>query len=502
MFLRRSVARLPFASSSLEAVQLANFSSRAGGGDRGAGDSKGPTYSRGNRPSGAGNAPPSSVYRRTAETKGAMKSFFDTGASGAAGAAAGTAAGNPSQSSTPPSSTGASIWQRLKKDAGSRIMSDRPSGGQQGYGGNAGQGGGRPRYAGQGQSQGQSQGGSVPAGDRPRYRSNYSSSAPAAGGQQGGGRPGGYAGNNRFNNRGGRGGGGYVPGGAPGRQGGRRPQFNNRGGGDRRKPREDREQNFEVGEIEHSLLKDYEYFEDLFAGGGHIQSRYMDPVDTLLSEVFEESFKTRDGSVMKVMDLESESEIRRSMTHMKARPMSQLLTHSIVPDIHTAAPGTFAHQTAQYAWEAISKNPYYSEHQRNWMCNKIAKLTNRAFSFEPEKHGYNSDDQVLDPSFRYGTNNMPEEELEFEARVKMLRELETNDKGISKIMRRTRHEDVLEESLKYFVTEDVAQYFTVDQMTFEEEQAENQRKLRELQLKQGQAETDWSVEAVVDEDQL
>jgi hypothetical protein len=257
-----------------------------------------------------------------------------------------------------------------------------------------------------------------------------------------------------------------------------------------------------VGEIEHSLLKDYEYFEDLFAGGGHIQSRYMDPVDTLLSEVFEESFKTRDGSVMKVMDLESESEIRRSMTHMKARPMSQLLTHSIMPDIHTAAPGTFAHQTAQYAWEAISKNPYYSEHQRNWMCNKIAKLTNRAFSFEPEKHGYNSDDQVLDPSFRYGTNNMPEEELEFEARVKMLRELETNDKGISKIMRRTRHEDVLEESLKYFVTEDVAQYFTVDQMTFEEEQAENQRKLRELQLKQGQAETDWSVEAVVDEDQL
>mgnify|MGYP003385359445 CR=1 FL=1 len=97
---------------------------------------------------------------------------------------------------------------------------------------------------------------------------------------------------------------------------------------------------------------------------------------------------------------------------------------------------------------------------------------------------------------------MPEEELEFEARVKMLRELETNDKGISKLMRRTQHEDTLEESLKHFVTPDVAQYFTVDQMTFEEEQAENQRKLRELQLKQGQAVTDWSVEAVVDEDQL
>ena len=140
-------------------------------------------------------------------------------------------------------------------------------------------------------------------------------------------------------------------------------------------------------------MKDYEYFEDLFAGGGHIQSRYMDPVDTLLSEVFEESFKTKDGSVMKVMDLESESEIRRSMGQMKARPMSQLLTHSIMPDIHAAEPGTFAHKTAEYAWEAISKNPYYSEHQRNWMCNKIAKLTERAFSFEPEKHGYVVDQQ-------------------------------------------------------------------------------------------------------------
>lgn len=109
---------------------------------------------------------------------------------------------------------------------------------------------------------------------------------------------------------------------------------------------------------------------------------------------------------------------------------------------------------------------------------------------------------MLDPNFRYGAANMPEEELEFESRRKMLTEMETNDKGITKLMRRTRQEDVLEQSLKYFVTPDVQQYFTVDQMTFEEEQAENQRRLKEQQMREGQAETDWSVEAVVDEDQL
>lgn len=110
--------------------------------------------------------------------------------------------------------------------------------------------------------------------------------------------------------------------------------------------------------------------------------------------------------------------------------------------------------------------------------------------------------RILDPSFRYGTANMPEEEKEFEAKVKMLRELETNAKGITKLMRKSRRDDALEKSLSYFVTADVAQFFTTDQMTYEEELAEQNRKLKEQQMLEGNVKTNWDVVAVVDEDQL
>lgn len=387
----RAVAKLPVNGSMGAAANAAgrvvHFSTRGPSDD---GDSRNSSSST--RNTGAGG---STVYRRSAEAKGAMKSFFDT--TGAGGDGGATRAG---AASTPASSTGASIWQRLKRDAGSRILSNRTDGGASGRDqgsrpeGGGGRGGGRGYQGGRGGFSGSRSSG----GDgRPQFRSNNNMT-------QGGGGSAGAGGGYRFR-EGGRGGGGF---GGPG-GGDRRPAFNRGGrggfggrgaGGERRGRqgggnREDRQQqqSYDVGEIEHSLLNDYEYFDQLFAKGGHIQNRYMDPVDTLLSEVFEESFKTKDGSVMTVMELQSDAAVRTEMTHMKARPMSQLLTHSIMPDIHTATPGTFAHQTATYAWEAISKNPYYTEHQRNWMCNKIAKLTDRAFSFEPEKFDYISDDQ-------------------------------------------------------------------------------------------------------------
>lgn len=97
---------------------------------------------------------------------------------------------------------------------------------------------------------------------------------------------------------------------------------------------------------------------------------------------------------------------------------------------------------------------------------------------------------------------MPEEEREFVSKSNMLKELETTDKGITKAMRKTRKDDALEKSLTYFVTNDVAQYFTMGQMTFEEEQAEQAKKLKEQQMLEGNVKTNWDIQAVVDEDQL
>ena len=82
-----------------------------------------------------------------------------------------------------------------------------------------------------------------------------------------------------------------------------------------------------------------------------MQTRYMDPMDTMLSEVFQESFKTKDGSVMQHNELVSSGDIAKVQDQLKPRPMSELLTHSIMPDIHSVEEGTFAHKTASYAWE-------------------------------------------------------------------------------------------------------------------------------------------------------
>lgn len=257
-----------------------------------------------------------------------------------------------------------------------------------------------------------------------------------------------------------------------------------------------------MGEVEHTLLEEYRYFEDVFARGGHVTTRFMDPLDALLGEVFQESFKSSDGTVSRIMQLAPESEGRLALQQLQARPMSQLLTHSITPDITSAEPGTFAHKTASYAWDALSTNPYYSEEQKRWMSRQVGRLVHKAFNFDAEKLGYKTDDLTLDPSFRYGRHNMPEEEAEFEAKVKMLRELETQEKGITRDMRRRRHDDVRRDSLRYFVTPDVQQYFTAEDDDIETEAQAAERERQRLAMAQTAVETNWDVQAVVDEDEL
>lgn len=480
LVVRRSLPRVTTIPL-VESFQIAQFSDRR---TDGTGTGKKPFYSKVNKnhnqnhnqnrnynknrnpdSRGGSSAPNPVVQRRTMEAKGAMKSFFDS---------AGSSNTEHSGMSSP---TGNSIWQRLKRDANSRTGVESVRGDDR-----------RPGLSRPRRSTGDS---------RPSRNSEYHGRSSGHGNMASHGDGGRHSYRGRASGPIRYSGAPGVPRRAPGTGGfrGRRGS-----GGDERGGRSERERTYDVGDIEHSLLNDYEYFDDLFARGGYVQSRSMDPVDKLLGEVFEESFKTRDGTVLTKMELTPESERRALAVDMKPRPMSELLTHSIMPDITTASPGSFAHQTASYAWEAISKNPYYSEQQRHWMCNRIAKLTDRAFKFEATD--YLVDDMVLDPNFRYGIENMPDEEQEHLAKVDMLRELETTDKGITKLMRRTRHDDVLEESLEYFITPDVAQYFTVDQMTFAEEQAEVQRKLKEEQMRLGNVQTDWSMEAVVNEDDL
>ena len=112
-----------------------------------------------------------------------------------------------------------------------------------------------------------------------------------------------------------------------------------------------------------------------------------------------------------------------------------------------------------------------------------------------------SDCRVLDPGYRYNKENMPEDEIEFNNKVKVLRDLEIQEKNITSSMRKTRHDDATIQSLSYFVTEDVQQYFTTEEVDVHAEAEKERLRLLQLEL-DNNVTTDWSVEAVIDEDHL
>ena len=97
---------------------------------------------------------------------------------------------------------------------------------------------------------------------------------------------------------------------------------------------------------------------------------------------------------------------------------------------------------------------------------------------------------------------MPDDEVEFNHKLAVMKEVEMKEKGITHSMLRSTSSDTLEQSLKYFVTDDVNQYFNSSDAVAQERAAEEAHR-RELEaMKLGSMKTDWSVTAVIDEDQL
>ncbi len=94
---------------------------------------------------------------------------------------------------------------------------------------------------------------------------------------------------------------------------------------------------------------------------------------------------------------------------------------------------------------------------------------------------------------------MPEEEVEFNSKVKVLQDLEIKEKNISPNMRLTRKDDARDKSLAYFVTADVEKFFT---MTIFDAEAEAERERLRLLHEKPVVSTDWNVQAVVNEDDL
>lgn len=56
----------------------------------------------------------------------------------------------------------------------------------------------------------------------------------------------------------------------------------------------------------------------------------------------------------------------------RARPMHDLL-EVVTPNIYSTAAGSEGYRVAQHAWDIMSKNYYFREDQKEYICNMIAK---------------------------------------------------------------------------------------------------------------------------------
>jgi hypothetical protein len=104
--------------------------------------------------------------------------------------------------------------------------------------------------------------------------------------------------------------------------------------------------------------------------GNSIDTRGMDPVDAFFAELYLESLKTEDNSVRSVIE---SPKFRRAQLP-KPRSIHQLMA-SLHPAITSVAEGTDGHKLSSQAWQVISRNYYVNEADKVSMCNEIARLT-------------------------------------------------------------------------------------------------------------------------------
>eukprot|EP01035_Chromulina_nebulosa_P020185 gene20185-26203_t len=152
-------------------------------------------------------------------------------------------------------------------------------------------------------------------------------------------------------------------------------------------------------DLEDESLLDMNYFKDIVSRGYSIEESEMDDFDKFTLDILLESIKSPDGEVLG-MEYTPEFYRVRLPEH---RPLIELID-STKPRIQSVKNDTEGYNVALDAWDAISKNYFYSDAQKDRICNKIALLTNEvledAKKYEIElENGGEDDTSVLDENF-------------------------------------------------------------------------------------------------------
>ena len=124
-----------------------------------------------------------------------------------------------------------------------------------------------------------------------------------------------------------------------------------------------------------ALLFDHEHFEREARKGYVIDTADMDAGDAFLAECYMESSKSSTHEYRAVMESPS---LRRTIIP-QARPMSHLVG-SMTPNIYAAPVGTRGYALGAGAWEVVSKNTCYSDADRDFISNGIAREAEKVFA--------------------------------------------------------------------------------------------------------------------------
>lgn len=155
-------------------------------------------------------------------------------------------------------------------------------------------------------------------------------------------------------------------------------------------------------EIE-AMLFEMNHFEEMAKRGQEINPRLLDDIDRFMAEVLVDSTKTSTGAVHTIIESPASRRTRIPMPRSTVR-----LLQSMRPRISDAPKSTEAYALASQAWEVLSKNVYFSEEQREQMCNSLARQTHRIYAGTDEVLG-GADELVYQKSFRKGLLGIEEE---------------------------------------------------------------------------------------------
>ncbi len=155
------------------------------------------------------------------------------------------------------------------------------------------------------------------------------------------------------------------------------------------------------------ILFDVQYFKDLVDRGETIDTSGMDHFDGWMAHKFVESVKSENGVVREVIKSNDFDKVNLP----KARPLTHLLS-TINPNIYSVTKDSDGYNIAANAWHVLSKNYYFTDKQKENMCNVIARKAEYIFKTAEAAKQQNAEvDGIFDFDFKKGLSGIEAEKL-------------------------------------------------------------------------------------------